>query len=173
MAFLDLIEVRVVDAFLKEGVKWRVLGSIHEKARKLVGHAHPFATGRFRTDGRKVFESPVTGGGRSVGVTLDVLSDQFNFARVVEPYFKNLDFATDKIGGAIRWWPLGPDRNVVIDPQRSFGQAVVAEEGVPTLVLARAVATEHSVERVARWFVVRSEAVADAIEWESRLAHAA
>ena len=173
LSFLDLVEVRIVNAFLRHGMRWRTLWEAHQKARSMVGHDHPFATGTFRTDGRKVFEALAGEGEATPRVVLDILRDQLNFSEIVAPYFKNIDFATDRVGGALRWWPLGQDRNVVIDPQRSFGQAVVAREGVPTLVLARAFAAEGSIPRVAKWFAVRSEAVSDAVEWETRLANAA
>jgi uncharacterized protein (DUF433 family) len=71
----------------------------------------------------------------------------------------------------VRWFPMGEKRKVVvIDPQRAFGRPIVAEGGVPTEVLASAVAAEKSVERVARWYAVSPREVKAAVEFEQRLA---
>src|SRR5437773_8370817 len=51
LGFLDLLEVRCVDAFVSAGVGWKTLRQVHDRARKLVGHAHPFCTNQFTTDG--------------------------------------------------------------------------------------------------------------------------
>jgi len=55
LGFLDLLEVHSVDAFISAGVTWKTLRDAHAKARKLVGHSHPFCTHRFATDGRAMF----------------------------------------------------------------------------------------------------------------------
>ena len=174
LGFLDLVEVRLANAFLHAGVKWRAMWQLHNVAREMVGHAHPLATGRFRTDGHRVFEALANGALQAEpSEVMDILSRQMHFAKVVTPYFKDLDLDTESANGATRWWPLGKDRSVVIDPMRCFGQAVVDAEGVPTLVLAQAMKVERSISRVARWYAVSDESVRDAVAWESQLAHAA
>ncbi len=71
---------------------------------------------------------------------------------------------------AERWWPLGRRKQVVIDPKRSFGQPIVNEGGVPTVVLADAYRAERSIKRVVAWFDVGKAAVRDAVEYERKLA---
>jgi uncharacterized protein (DUF433 family) len=48
----------------------------------------------------------------------------------------------------LRWFPLGKNRRVVVDPGRSFGRPI-SLEGVPTAVLASALKAEKSAEDVA------------------------
>src|SRR5437016_5743884 len=55
LGFLDLIEIRFVDAFLKAGVSWTILRKAHERGAALFKSSHPFCTNRFVTDGREIF----------------------------------------------------------------------------------------------------------------------
>jgi uncharacterized protein (DUF433 family) len=99
---------------------------------------------------------------------LDIVRSQYAFARILSPYLKGLEFGDDE--QPLRWWPLGDRRSIVLDPDRSFGQPIVAGEGVPTAVLARAFKSEESVEAVARWYDVTPRSVRDAIEFEEKIA---
>ena len=51
LSFLDLIEVRFVDAFRSKGVPWKTIRSAAQNAMDFFGHDHPFSNERFRTDG--------------------------------------------------------------------------------------------------------------------------
>lgn len=177
LSFLDLMEVRFVDAFITHGVSWKNLREAHRRAREAVGHAHPFTTGKFHTDGRRILLDLAQN--QRDGALLDIVKDQYAFKRLVVPFLKNVDFATSATRQALRWWPLGKRRQIVLDPHRSFGQAIVAREGVPAAVLARAYEAEAAVEpadavvRVARWFRVERDSVRDAVAWETNLLRAA
>src|SRR5436190_1827575 len=52
LGFLDLIEIRFVDTFLKAGVTWTTLRQARERARELFDVSHPFCSKRFVTNGR-------------------------------------------------------------------------------------------------------------------------
>src|SRR6266436_615119 len=55
LGFLDLIEIRFVDAFLKAGVSWTILRAAHERGVRMFGSSHPFCKNQFETDGRDIF----------------------------------------------------------------------------------------------------------------------
>ena len=55
LGFLDLIEIRFVDAFLKAGVSWTTLRQARERAGEMFKVSHPFCTHAFMTDGRSIF----------------------------------------------------------------------------------------------------------------------
>lgn len=166
LGFRDLMEVRFVDAFLKAGVSWKTMRLAHEHARRELGTEHPFCSNRFVTDGQRLLLRQAEASNDAA--LLDIVSRQHEFARIVEPFFKQLDFSPDQ--QLLRWWPLGRDRAVVLDPARNFGQPSVAASGVPTQVLAESLKANGSVEEVARWFEVRPEEVRDAADFEERLA---
>lgn len=165
LGFRDLIEVRIVNALVQAGLGLPTIRRAMDRARDMIGTDHPFSTVWFRTDGRAVFlELPNIEG---EPVVVDILRNQYTLRRIVEPSFKNLEFAGDHVA---RWWPLTPRRTVVIDPLRSFGQPVAAGSGVPTLALAQAARIEESSRKVAAIFRVSPQEVNDAVEFEKSLA---
>ncbi|MBI4564591.1 MAG: hypothetical protein HY716_07870 [Planctomycetes bacterium] len=85
----------------------------------------------------------------------------------VKPFLADLSFDDDLV--AVAWWPLGKNREVVLDPSRSFGKPIVDSAAVPTAVLTHAVRAEGSLERVADWYEAPLEAVKGAVEFERKL----
>jgi uncharacterized protein (DUF433 family) len=164
LSFRDLLELRFVDAFIRAGVSWRTMRRAHGKAQAKLKTTHPFCSNRIFTDGRAILLRQ--GEEDSDQALIDLVNDQAEFARIVEPFRKELEFS----GSDIVWWPLGKERQIVVDPKRNFGQPSAAHSGVPTRVLARSVKTNGSVEAVSHWFEVSEGEVRDALEFEARLA---
>src|SRR3989442_8650458 len=102
LSFKDLIEVRFVDAFRKQGVSWKVVRQAAESAKKIFRTSHPFSTKRFQTDGRTILAELATAEGD--GALLDIVRSQFVFREVLAPYLRGLELSQgDEV---IRWWPL-------------------------------------------------------------------
>jgi uncharacterized protein (DUF433 family) len=166
LGFRDLIEIRLVDGFLRAGVSWRTLRAANESARRIFGDSHPFSMRRFVTDGRGVFVDLAEHEGAEPAL-MDIIKSQHVFAKVLKPYLRGLEYSqNDEL---LRWRPrLG--KVVVLDPKRSFGQPIVEENGVPTWTLARAAKASQSFEQIIHWFGVSEREVADALEFERSLA---
>ena len=164
VGFRDLMEIRFVAAFLNEGVSWKTMREAHVAAKTKLGTDHPFCTHRFATDGRAILqeEAQVSGDKQLI----NIVNDQREFKRIVNPFLKELEFDQ----GNLRWWPLGRERLVVVDPVRNMGQPTVTRSGVPTRVLANSVKANDSVETVARWYEVSPQEVKDAVTFEQSLA---
>lgn len=166
LGFLDLIEIRFVEAFLKAGVSWATLRQARERAEEMFKVSHPFCTNRFVTDGREIFvELHRETGEPSL---IEIVQRQAVFAQIIKPFLKELEFADGT--GLVRWWPLGEKRMVVLDPARNFGRPIVARHGVPTEVLGNAAKATGSIAEVARWYEVSEREIHDAVEFEQRLA---
>lgn len=166
LGFLDLIEIRFVDAFLKAGVTWAMLRDARARAQQMFKVSHPFCTRGFVTDGREIFvELHRETGEPSL---LEIVRRQQVFAQIIKPFLKELEF--DGEHGLVRWWPMKQKRLVVLDPARNFGRPIVARHGVPTEVLAKAAQSCGSVTEVGRWFEVPEADIRDAIEFEQRFA---
>ena len=165
LGFLDLMELRFVDAFLREGVSLRSIRLAIQRAAQVFATHHPFCRQRFKTDGRTVFlEVSDETGEKDL---LDLVKNQYAFDRVLRPYLRELEYSDDEI---VRWWPLGRNRRVVVDPSRSFGKPVTVSRGVPTSIIAKAVQREGSVEVVMKWFRVERREILDAVQLEEKLA---
>jgi uncharacterized protein (DUF433 family) len=166
LGFLDLLEIRCVDGFISAGVSWKTLRQVHDRARKLVDHSHPFCTNRFATDGQTIFMEFQE---RNDEVTLwDMRDVQRVFERIIRPFLKNIEFDGARV--PLRWWPRGKSHQVALDPRRSFGQPIIFREGIPTQVLARSVRANDSLREVARWFEINSTSVREAVDFEQALA---
>jgi len=165
IGFLDLIEARVIAKFRREGVQWPTLAAAAEEARKRFDVSHPFATLRLQTDGRNVILEVAKNTG---DVALeDIVTSQKQFDPFLRPLLVDLKFEKDV---AASWWPLGKEREVVLDPRRSFGKPIINTYGVSTSVLADAVRAEGAILPVSRWFNVSEQAVKDAVDFEKKIA---
>jgi uncharacterized protein (DUF433 family) len=171
LGFRDLLEVRFIDFFRNQGVGWKAIKLAADCASDIIHDSHPFSTKRFKTDGRSIFAEIVQATGEES--LLDLSKRQYEFKSFVEPYlFQGLEFSDIGIA-PVRWWPLGKNRRVTIDPDRAFGQPICTPESVPTVILANAYEAEKSVDAVARWFMVHPRSVLDAVEFENKLSVAA
>ncbi|HEY1260798.1 MAG TPA: DUF433 domain-containing protein [Stellaceae bacterium] len=165
LGFLDLMEARFVDAFRRAGVPWRLIRLGAERARKICAADHPFSTRRFRTDGRTIFAEIIGGAGDPQ--LFDLVKSQFAFARIIGPsLYAGIELSAQDM--PVRWWPLGRKIPIVVDPARSFGQPIVSTGGIPTAVLADAVAAEGSIAKVARLYQVSPRSVHAALRFEQR-----
>jgi uncharacterized protein (DUF433 family) len=167
LGFLDLLEVRFVAAFISAGVSWKTMRAAHELAATELGTNHPFCTNRFVTDGRRILLRHAEACGDSAFT--DIISRQQEFAKIIAPFVKELEFDQQEV--VRRWWPLGKERDVVLDPERNFGQPTASVSGVPTGILTRSLkANGQSIDMVARWFEVSPQEINDALEFEQSLA---
>jgi uncharacterized protein (DUF433 family) len=168
LGFLDLMEIRVVDAFLRAGVSWKTLREAERPGSERFRSTHPFCTQRFETDGRSIFVD--IGADSDEPILLEIINDQAVFDAITSPFFKDLEFSQDRV--LERWWPLGDHRAVVVDPRRAFGKPIVVDRGVPTAILFGAVKASRSIDEVVFWYDVTKSSVVDAIEFEDSLSHA-
>ena len=167
LSFRDLLELRFVDAFIRAGVSWRTMRHAHAKAQEELATTHPFCSNRIATDGKNILLRQ--GEEDSDEALINLVNNQREFRRIVQDFLKELEFS----GSDIIWYPLGKDRQIVIDPRRNFGQPTVTKSGVPAATLARSVKANSSREIVARWYEVHPDEVRDAVEFEESLAKAA
>ena len=154
IGFRDLMELRFVASFRDAGLSLQAIRLALKKARDIVGHAHPFATERFRTDGNDMFLELASESDEPT--LLDLRRAQYAIHRMLEPSFKDIDF---EAGIAARWWPLSERAGVVLDPTRCFGKPIDHGSGVPADTLGSAVEVLGSDEEVAHWFEVDVVAV--------------
>lgn len=172
ISFANLMELRFVARFAKEGIKLREIRKIMTEAKELMGkHPHPFATRLvFRTDGKKILADTVSKNGHDL---YDLRSRNFEFWDVVADSLKE-DIVFDPQGEAAAWYPrrtLAP--NVVVNPAFSFGRPTLKQSHIPTETLADAVKAEGSARVVAKLFEVPEKQVYEAVKFQRDLRKAA
>lgn len=100
---------------------------------------------------------------------LDVLHKQCVFSDIIKPsLYASIDYTTD---GAVRWFPMGRRKSIVLDPALQFGSPIISHTGVPTdTIYAAYLAEGRDKGMVARVFDLTPRMVADAVAFEERLA---
>lgn len=167
LSFLDLVQLRVADAFIRAGLSPQKVRRAIEYGSQIVQSDYPFANAKFRTDGKTVILH-VLGSDDGDDKLIDLFSGgQYLMQKVIEPSLKGLEFEDDL---AARWWPLGRAKGIVIDPKRQFGQPIDDATGVPTSILAEAAKTEGSAATAAKMFMVPLSSVNRAVAFELQLA---
>jgi len=165
VSFRDLIEMRFVDAFLRAGVSWKTIRDVQDLARREFNLDHPFSTNRFRADGRKLVMSALNGDPHQAGL-FDVSSRQQIFFDAAEPLREELEL--NEQDQVCRWWPLGRQRYVVLDPTRQWGRPLVARSGVPVASINRAHMAGMTASQIASWMDVHPEEITDALAFSGR-----
>jgi len=168
LGFRDLMEMRTANAFIEAGVSAVMIRRAIEEARKYVDDERPLSTTKFKTDGQSIFMEIASAHGDPQ--LLDLFKRQYTFKRIVEASLKGVEF--EGIAPS-RWWPLSRQMQILVDPDRSFGQPIEAETGVPTAILAAAAKTEGSLKSAAQRWLVPVDAVRRAVEFEESVFAAA
>jgi uncharacterized protein (DUF433 family) len=167
LGFRDLIEARVVKGLRSLGIGLPTIRECLVRASEIVRDSHPFSTKKFKTDGKRIFLQITDNLALDEidPALIDLKSRQRVFQRIVAPSFVDLSFDADV---ASRWWLLPNKRTIVIDPKRSFGQPIIAENGLSTARVAQAVRAEGSIEAVSRLFEISSAVIRDALKFEDQ-----
>ncbi len=168
IGFRDLLELRMVAAFVRHGVDLKVIRATVDAATQNFGASYPLTNQRFLTDGKRIFLDAIeqaTGEARMI----DVLKKQFVFADIIKPsLYAGIEYGSD---GVRRWYPEARRKVIVLDPGLQFGTPVIAEAGIPTdTVHASYLAEGGDAAMVARVFDITPKMVAAAVAFEERLA---
>lgn len=164
LTFVTLMELHLVKLFRDAGVSMAVIRKAAEIAGRLFKSDHPFALKRFDTDGRRIFVTQVVGAHDAI--IQDATTTQRLFEHMIRPFFLKVDEEQNEI---VRFWPLGKQERVVLDPARAFGEPIDAATGVPVSALLSAYKADGDTVRVATMYRVPTQAVSSALAFEQYL----
>ena len=168
VSFRDLLELRLVAAFVGHGVGLRVIRATAEFARREFGTDYPLSSRRFLTDGKSIFLEAVAAEGNDE--LMDVPRRQLVFSTIIRPsLYEGIEY---EAGRARRWYPMGGSGKIVmLDPKVQFGTPIVASAGIPTDTLHAAFLAEGGERKaVARIYGVSPQEVDAAVRFETKLA---
>lgn len=175
LTFIELVELMFIKGFRRAGVPWKNIHEAAAVAARMFETEHPFAMRQFFADPNGVYALLREAHGGESLVRL-AGHGQHVMTEVVRPYLGQLEFGPLDV--PFRWWPMGKEGRVVVDPAVSFGAPVVAETGIRTRVLAEAIEAEReydperAAERVSWLFKVQPRHIQTALYFEEWL-HAA
>ena len=168
LEFLDLLEIRFLNAFRDHGVSWKFIRIASQRAKELINHTHPFSTKIFKTDGKRIFAQIFNE--TKERILIDLVAYQYEFDKIVSPYlYGGIEF--NNANEPTKWYPFPRKKTIVIDPLRGFGAPITNNSGIQTHVLAQCYSAMKSFECVANWYETDVESVKDSVLYERR--HAA
>jgi uncharacterized protein (DUF433 family) len=162
LSFFDLLEAAFLAAYRDEGISLQSLRSALDFASKELGLDRPLLYHRFLHDGRDLFAEYEEASGEA-GLLNISRGGQATWPEIVWHYLKELEYERDI---AIRWWPLGLSRTVMIDPRFNFGRPVVASKKIRTEILAERWHADEPIELIADDFRLSPREVEDALRFE-------
>ena len=173
LSFLELMELRVVRAFVEKGVPLQRVRAAARTIGDLFGTEHPFAHRRVYTDRNQIFVALSDAGVEPalLQVSGRRASSQLIAGGIFDRYVEEIDFEVES-ALAERWYPLGRSVPVVLDPRIAFGAPVVAGTRIRTDVLAL-YASGNTVPVVAKAFELDAARIQAAVDFETHLAQAA
>lgn len=157
--FHVLIEAYTVYTLRQLGVTMARVRTAREILAARLQASYPFASRGILAQGGKVLFDP--GVDAPGGIIHLASGQQAEFRDIIFPFCNELDF-TRETGLAERFWPLGRDSHIVIDPRVSFGRPVIVRTGITVESIAGLVAAGEAAENVAAQFDIPIEAVLEA-----------
>jgi uncharacterized protein (DUF433 family) len=156
--FLTLIEFYVFYQLKDAGVKTKEILAAHERLSAKLKTSFPFASTTLLTDGGKIlFE---TEGGAIVDTEPTF---QYNLREIIQPFCKKIEFSEERI--AKRFYPLGKEKNIVVDPHHQFGQPTITGTNIlPNTVFSYYKGGEP-IEFISNIFEISKQQVKDAVEY--------
>jgi uncharacterized protein (DUF433 family) len=164
VSFFDLVGIKAIDGLRRLRFSTRTIRKVVQYCQDELQFPYPLATETFKTDRRRIYIE--AGDGR----LLEVLGGQRGaqaWDAILDPFLETIDYQNDF---ARRWWPLGKDELVVVDPAYGFGAPVVVGSGVRTELVAERAEVGDRPEVIAYDFNLTPEQVESALRFESKLA---
>ena len=163
-SYLQLIEVAVVAKFRQAKLKLKDIQEAHDLLKILFKCEYPFATYKFKTDGKDLLIDSDKNNNLLREQTLINLNKkgQLEWGELINPLLKTFDYEGEEL--AVRWHVAGNNSEILIDPQISFGAPTIS--GTPTWVLGSRWNSGESVEDIAYDFDLKEDQIKEALLFE-------
>lgn len=170
--FLDLIDLRFIKEFVEHGIKLQKLRDALIEADKLLKGHHHFAKQIFFTDGSHIFLQ-IKDAENSEALMELLSGGQWVIAPIIKQLAHQIVFDRST-GFAKKWYPMGINGHIVLDPSRSFGQPIIVERGITTSVVYDFFLGEKkNLKRVCSWMELNENEVKAAVDFETQILKAA
>lgn len=164
--FLTLLEMNIFFKLKEKNFVTKDIIEIHRRMAEAFNTYYPFAHKTLYVEQfdakvkRKKHQVFFGDSGLFVHLDRDV---QTTFPEIVMPLCEKITFDNKQL--AKRYYPLGKDRTVVVDPQHQFGQPVIEGTNILTETLVDYYRGGESVDFIASLYNIRPQNVKDAIEF--------
>jgi uncharacterized protein (DUF433 family) len=168
ISFLELMELYVVKKFLSLRISLPKIRVIANRASEILEIRNPLAHHLFKIMGKSVFLECKTD--KDDTSPLELFKNQFALKDIVKDYLLEIDFnEIDFPFQALRWYPMGREKSIVLDPQICFGEPTIEHTRIPVESIYTDFLGEKSVNRVASWFGIDKDKAQNAISFMESL----
>lgn len=162
--FWTLIELFSVSQLRAHGLSMRRLRADRKELAERFKTDHPFALEGLLTDGRRLLKELDRASLLELGT-----GGQTDFKSVIRPFCALLDFDSNT-RLASRFYPVGRDSSVIVDPHHAFGRPIIQGTSITTEALACLVRGGETIDDIASDFRLEPTQVEEAWEFERQLA---
>jgi uncharacterized protein (DUF433 family)/DNA-binding transcriptional MerR regulator len=124
--FYTLIEVFVIARLREQGLTFRTIRQARQELAQRLKTDYPFASHELLHDGKRLLIEMDDKTLLQLGT-----QGQTAFERIIGPFCKKLDFCKET-QLANRYWPMGKNSAVVVDPRHGFGRPTIAGTNIAT-----------------------------------------
>lgn len=160
ISFNDLIEAYFIRAFVQRGVPMYVIRASVDFLKEELDSNHPFSSRTLKTNGKRIFQ-------KKGDELIDTYSRNYGFSQILEPLlFDGMQYEESHL---IAWHPNGI-KEIVLNPEFSFGKPVITEHYIRTKTLFDAWRAENEdYSQVAKDFEIQKKYVEAAVNFEMQL----
>ena len=161
--FLTLIEFYVFYRLREQKLSAGKILKAHKHMSKELKTRYPFASYKLLVDEKNIL----------YGIDEDTWvqankTNQIVIHKMIENFFQKIDFSEKDL--ARRFWPLGKDHNIVVDPHHQFGQPVIHGTNVAAATIYSMYESGEAPSTIGILYDLTEQQVADAIEFSKRKA---
>lgn len=167
ITFVELIDLLFVKQFLDFGFTLQKIRRALQEAEENIGHKH-FARETFFTDGHDIYLQVCEN--KNANGLLELFSNgQWVISPIIEDLSTRIDF--DEINHhANRWYPLGKEGLIIIDPQVLFGKPTIVGHRIATDNIYNLYLGENkNIKSVCDWMNLNENEAEAAISFEEML----
>lgn len=167
-SFLQLIEIVVAAQFRKaEHAKFQTVRRAYENARTEWGLEYPFAHLELKALGGHIIRVLRQGDKFESSLQAVDQPSQWTLPDLVQETIDQLDYEYEL---AARWYPVGKDIPIVIDPRISAGLPVIQGRGVTIQVVHKRFKAGQRIGFIAQDFELDNGVVEEAVRYAERVA---
>ncbi|MBN2238466.1 MAG: DUF433 domain-containing protein [Dehalococcoidales bacterium] len=162
VSFIELIEIVVAATFRKaEKIPFQTVRKAYDNARKEFNVEYPFAHFNLAALGGHIVHSIREEKGNISRQTLDSL-EQWSLPLAVTDILSTFDYLTELVN---RWYPVGKEIPIVIDPRISTGLPTIIERGVTVSTIHKRFKLGQHIDFISQDFEIDKDIIEEAIRY--------
>jgi uncharacterized protein (DUF433 family) len=162
--FHSLIEIFTIAKLRERGIPMKAVRQARIELMERYNSPHPFALKGLMTSGRTLIKSLDDDTLLELGT-----AGQTAFSKLIERFCASLDFDQESTL-ASRYFPLGRDKPIVVDPRHAFGRPVIQGTNLTTEAIMSLLRGGEGVDNIADSYQIDVEAVIAAKAFEQQKA---